>query len=50
MSALRSLTVTKDGETKSIPCPYRKLNPDVLMVQTPEVRVGYDAANGLNST
>ncbi len=31
-------------------CPYRKSNPDVLMVQTSEVRVGHDAANGLNST
>jgi putative transposase len=33
-----------------ISCPYRKSNPDVLMVQTTEVRVGHDAANGLNST
>jgi hypothetical protein len=31
-------------------CPYRILSSDVLMVQTPEVRVGYDAADGLNST
>jgi hypothetical protein len=31
-------------------CPYRKSNPDVLMVQTSEVRVGHDAANSLNST
>jgi hypothetical protein len=29
---------------------YRKSNPDVLMVQTSEVRVWHDAANGLNST
>jgi hypothetical protein len=32
------------------PCPYRKSNPDVLMVQASEVRVGDDAANSLNST
>ena len=38
------------AEARCHPCPYRKLNPDVLMVQTPEVRVGYDAANGLKST
>jgi hypothetical protein len=31
-------------------CPYRKSNPDVLTMQTSEVRVGHDAANGLNST
>jgi hypothetical protein len=31
-------------------CPYRKSNPDVSMVQASEVRVGHDAANGLNST
>jgi hypothetical protein len=31
-------------------CPYRKSNPDVLMVQTSEVRVWHDAANGLDST
>jgi hypothetical protein len=31
-------------------CPYRKSNPNVLMVQTSEVRIGHDAANGLNST
>ena len=31
-------------------CPYRKSNPDVLMVQTSEVWVGHDAANGLHST
>jgi hypothetical protein len=31
-------------------CPYRKSNPDKLMMQTSEVRVGHDAANGLNST
>jgi hypothetical protein len=30
--------------------PYRKSNPDVLMVQTSKVRVGHDAANSLNST
>jgi hypothetical protein len=31
-------------------CPYRKSNPDVLMVQASEVRGGHYAANGLNST
>ena len=31
-------------------CPYRKSHPNVLMVQTSEVRIGHDAANGLNST
>jgi hypothetical protein len=31
-------------------CPYRKSNPDILIMQTSEVRVGHDAANGLNST
>jgi 2-methylcitrate dehydratase PrpD len=31
-------------------CPYRKSNPDVLMVQTSKVRVDHDAANSLNST
>jgi hypothetical protein len=25
------------------PCPYRKSNPEVLMMQTSEVRDGYDA-------
>jgi hypothetical protein len=29
-------------------CPYRKSNSDVLMVQSSEVRLGNDAANGLN--
>ena len=33
-----------------IRCPYRKSNPDVLMMQTPEVRHGHDAANRLNCT
>ena len=32
------------------PCPYRKSNPDVLMVQTSEVWGGHDTANGLHST
>ncbi len=31
-------------------CPYRKSNPDVLMVQTSEVWGGHDTANGLHST
>jgi hypothetical protein len=31
-------------------CPYRKSNPDVLMVQTSEVWGGHDNANGLHST
>lgn len=31
-------------------CPYRKSNPDVLVVQTSEVRNGHDAAGRLNST
>src|SRR3981189_3958827 len=31
-------------------CPYRKSNPDVLMVQTSEVWDGHDTANGLHST
>jgi hypothetical protein len=30
--------------------PYRKSNPEVLMVQASEVQVGHDAANSLNST
>jgi hypothetical protein len=30
--------------------PYRKSNPDVLMVQTSEVWGGHDTANGLHST
>ena len=33
-----------------LPCPYRKSNPDVLMVQTSEVWGGHDTANGLHST
>jgi hypothetical protein len=32
------------------PCPYRKSNPDVLMVQTSEVWGWHDTANGLHST
>jgi hypothetical protein len=39
-----------DGGEKRRRCPYRKSNPDVLMVQTSEMWVGHDAANGLNST
>jgi hypothetical protein len=31
-------------------CPYRKSNPDVLMVQISEVWGGHDTANGLHST
>jgi len=31
-------------------CPYRKSNPDVLMVQTSEMRDGHDAANRLSYT
>jgi len=31
-------------------CPYRKSNPDVLMVQTSEVWGWHDTANGLHST
>ena len=38
------------GVIADFPCPYRKSNPNVLMVQTSEVRTGHDAANGLNST
>jgi hypothetical protein len=34
----------------SIGCPYRKSNPDVLMVQTSEVWGRHDTANGLHST
>jgi predicted lipoprotein len=30
-------------------CPYRKSNSNELMVQSSEVRLGNDAANGLNS-
>jgi hypothetical protein len=30
-------------------CPYRKSNPEVLKVQTSEVRSGNDAANCLSS-
>jgi hypothetical protein len=30
-------------------CPYRKSNSNVLMVQSSEVWLGNDAANGLNS-
>jgi len=40
-------------ETLALPkatCPYRKSNPDVLMVQSSEVWDSHDAANGLNST
>src|SRR5262245_46261103 len=33
----------------TLPCPCRKSNPVGLMVPTPEVRVGHDAANGLNT-
>jgi len=29
-------------------CPYRKSNPELLMVQTSEVRDGHDAAKRLN--
>ena len=38
------------GSHGTATCPYRKSNPDVLMVQTSEVRDGHDAANGLNGT
>ena len=38
------------GLITSTTCPYRKSNPNVLMVQTSEVRIGHDAANGLHST
>jgi hypothetical protein len=31
-------------------CPFRKSNPDVLMVQTSEVWGGHDTANDLHST
>jgi hypothetical protein len=34
----------------TLTCPYRKSHPNVLMVQTSEVRIGHDAADGLNST
>jgi hypothetical protein len=34
----------KDGER----CPYRKSNPDVLMVQSSHERLGDDAASRLN--
>jgi hypothetical protein len=30
------------------PCPYRKSNPDVLMVQSAEERLGNDAADFLD--
>ena len=30
-------------------CPYRKSNPDILMVQASEKRFGNDAANSLDS-
>ena len=39
-----------DGGEKRGRCPYRKSNPNVLMVQTSEVRGSYDAANCLSST
>ena len=29
-------------------CPYRKSNPDVLMMQSSQERLGDDAANGLD--
>ena len=29
-------------------CPYRKSNPDVLMMQSSQERLGNDAANGLD--
>ena len=32
----------------SATCPYRKSNPDVLMVQSSQERLGNDAANGLD--
>ena len=30
------------------PCPYRKSNPDVLVMQSSQERLGNDAANGLD--
>jgi hypothetical protein len=37
-------------DEKASACPYWTSKPDVLMVQTTEVRVGHDAAKSLNST
>src|SRR5271169_63775 len=31
-------------------CPYRKSNPDVLVMQSSQERLGNDAANGLDRT
>jgi hypothetical protein len=31
------------------PCPYRKSNPDVLMVQSAQDRQAENAANSLNT-
>ena len=41
-----SLLVT--GYIGSNGCPYRKSNPDVLMAQRSQERLGNDAANGLD--
>ena len=38
------------ADVRTSTCPYRKSNPDVLMVQTSEVCGGHDTANGLHST
>lgn len=34
----------------SPPCPYRKSNPDVLVMQSSQERRGNDAASGLDRT
>jgi hypothetical protein len=47
---LASCSVANEAADVCNSCPYRKSNPDVLMVQTSEMRGRDDAANGLNST
>jgi murein L,D-transpeptidase YafK len=40
--------VVNDNDLDPSACPYRKSNPDVLMVQSSQERPGNDAANGLD--
>jgi hypothetical protein len=44
----RNLVGIIGGDKTRTQCPYRKSNSNVLMVQSAEVRLGNDAANGLN--
>ena len=40
----------RPGQTLLDTCPYRKSNPDVLVMQSSQERRGNDAASGLDRT